>query len=67
MKHHIIETHKHNFDIHNIVLSTQSISSKYLGNTDLATNHSTDCPELLSGSLGHGMVSRWPTRWRGVR
>ena len=26
MKHHLTETHKHNFEIHNIVLSSQSVS-----------------------------------------
>ena len=26
MKHHLTETHEHNFEIHNIVLSSQSIS-----------------------------------------
>ena len=29
MKHHLPETHEHNFEIHNIVLYSQSISLKF--------------------------------------
>ena len=28
MKHHLTETHEHNFEVHNIVLPSQSISLK---------------------------------------
>ena len=31
MKHHFTETHEHNFEIHNIVLSSESVSFRYLG------------------------------------
>ena len=33
MKHHLTETHEHNFEIHNIVLSSQLWVTKYLFKT----------------------------------
>ena len=34
MKHHLTETHEHHFEIHNIVLSSHSISLIINGNND---------------------------------
>ena len=75
MKHHLTETHEHNFEIHNIVVSSQSITLKVYNQglqvrqlrTRFHGGPIMEVPKPCSSKYIKSVAYRGPVLWNQVK